>query len=91
MAVLWDSSEIVVLVLGKFISHWEDLQVRQLRLKPLLCLSRISETNFSSGTGPAIPVSVPLLLKFGGHLTTKTGTTWLVLTKKGLMRILCGA
>ena len=40
-------------------------------------------TNFSSGSGPEIPLNVSLLIRFGGHVTTKQGTTWLVANEKG--------
>jgi hypothetical protein len=44
-------------------------------VKTLVYLSMISGANFSSGSGPAIPLHVSLLLRFGGHVTTKKGTT----------------
>src|SRR6266567_4383969 len=40
-------------------------------------------TNFSSESGPKIPLSVSLLIRFGGHVTTKKGTTWLFDNEKG--------
>jgi hypothetical protein len=43
-------------------------------------LSMILGTNFSSESGPEILLNVSLLVRFGGHVTTK----------KGLMRTLCG-
>ena len=39
--------------------------------------------NFSSESGPEILLNVALLLKFGGHMTTKKGATWLFATEKG--------
>ena len=39
--------------------------------------------NFESEWGPEIPLNVELLNTFGGHVTMKKGTTWLLLTKKG--------
>ena len=46
-------------------------------------LSMILGTNFSSGSGPEIPLNVSLLIRFGGHVTTKQGTAWLVANEKG--------
>src|SRR6266567_1143852 len=46
-------------------------------------LSMILGTNFSSESGPEIPLNVSLLLRFGGHVTTKKGATDFLLTKKG--------
>src|SRR6266702_7270596 len=46
-------------------------------------LSMILGTNFSSESGPKIPLSVSLLIRFGGHVTTKKGTTWLFDNEKG--------
>jgi hypothetical protein len=40
-------------------------------------------TNFSSESGPEILLNVSLLVRFGGHVTTKKGTTWLYANKKG--------
>src|SRR6266700_6581626 len=40
-------------------------------------------TNFSSESGPKIPLNVSLLLRFGSHVTTKKGATDFLLTKKG--------
>jgi hypothetical protein len=48
-----------------------------------LYLSMILGTNFSSESGPEILLNVSLLLRFGGQMTTKKGTTWLLITKKG--------
>jgi hypothetical protein len=39
--------------------------------------------NFSPGSGPGIPLNMSLLLRFGGQVTTKKGTTWLVANEKG--------
>ena len=39
--------------------------------------------NFESESGPEIPLNVSLLNKFGGHVTMKKGTTWLLIMKKG--------
>ena len=41
--------------------------------------------NFESERGPEIPLTVSLLIKFGGHVTMKKGTTWFLITKKGLI------
>jgi len=38
-----------------------------------LYLSMILGANFSSESGPEIPLSVSLLIRFGGQLTTKKG------------------
>src|SRR5262249_52724807 len=46
-------------------------------------LSMILGTNFSSESGPEILLTVSLLSRFGGHVTMKKGTTWLLLTKTG--------
>jgi hypothetical protein len=48
-----------------------------------LYLSMILGANFSPGSGPGIPLNVSLLLRFGGQVTTKKGTTWLVANEKG--------
>src|SRR5215472_3097120 len=40
-------------------------------------------TNFSSESGPKIPLNVSLLIRFGGHVTTKKGTTGLFANEKG--------
>jgi hypothetical protein len=48
-----------------------------------LYLSMILGTNFSSESGPKIPLNVSLLIRFGGHVTTKKGTTWLFANEKG--------
>ncbi len=48
-----------------------------------LYLSMILGANFSSESGPEILLNVALLLKFGGHMTTKKGATWLFATEKG--------
>src|SRR5258706_36251 len=39
--------------------------------------------NFSSESGPEIPLNLSLLIRFGGHVTMKKGTRWLLRTKKG--------
>src|SRR6266699_3104775 len=39
--------------------------------------------NFASESGPEIPLNVSLLIRFGGHVTMKKRTTWLLITKKG--------
>ncbi len=39
--------------------------------------------NFSSESGPEIPLNLSLLIRFGGHVTMKKGTRWLLITKKG--------
>src|SRR6266487_3187890 len=46
-------------------------------------LSMILGANFESESGPEIPLNVSLLNKFGGHVTMKKGTTWLLIMKKG--------
>ena len=43
--------------------------------KTQLYLSMILGANFESELGPAIPLNVSLILRFGSHLTTKKGTT----------------
>ena len=48
-----------------------------------LYLSMILGANFSSESGPEILLNGSLLLKFGGHVTTKKGATWLFAHKKG--------
>jgi uncharacterized protein YqjF (DUF2071 family) len=50
---------------------------------PKVYLSMILGANFSSGLGPQIPLNVSLLSRFGGHVTTKKGTTWLFANEKG--------
>jgi len=45
------------------------------RYDPFLYLSMILGANFSSESGPEIPLNVSLLIRFGGQLTTKKGTT----------------
>src|SRR6266496_2038970 len=54
----------------------------QLRLFEELYLSMILGANFESESGPEIPLPTSLIIKFGGHLTPKKGSTWLLLTKK---------
>jgi hypothetical protein len=46
-------------------------------------LSMIFGANFSSGSGPEIPLIVSLIIRFGGHVTTKKGTSWLFANEKG--------
>src|SRR6266566_3114012 len=41
-------------------------------------LSMILGANFESESGPEIPLNTSLILKFGGHLTRKKGTSLLV-------------
>ena len=48
-----------------------------------LYLSMILGANFSSESGPEIPLNVSLLIRFGGQVTTKKGTTWLFANEKG--------
>src|SRR5260370_24559089 len=48
-----------------------------------LYLSMILGANFSSESGPEIFLNVSLVIRFGGHLTTTKGATWLLLLKKG--------
>ena len=48
-----------------------------------LYLSMILGANFSSESGPEILLNRSLLLKFGGHVTTKKGATWLFDNEKG--------
>jgi hypothetical protein len=45
-------------------------------------LSMILGANFSPESGPEIPLNVSLLLRFGGHVTTKKWTTWLFANEK---------
>src|SRR6266566_1098881 len=52
-------------------------------LKIPLYLSMILGANFESESGPEIPLNMSLILKFGGHVTTKQGTTWLFANEKG--------
>jgi hypothetical protein len=46
-------------------------------------LSMILGANFSSESGPEISLNVSLIIRFGGHVTTKKGTTWLFANEKG--------
>ena len=46
-------------------------------------LSMILGANFSSESGPEIPLNVSLIIRFGGHVTTKKGITWLFANEKG--------
>src|SRR6266702_832845 len=73
----------------QLLDHWktilaayrERLGVIETRIR--MYLSMILGTNFSSEPGPKIPLNVSLLIRFGGHVTTKKGTTWLFANEKG--------
>ena len=56
---------------------------RMCRRSMPLYLSMILGANFSSESGPEIPLNVSLIIRFGGHVTTKKGTTWLFANEKG--------
>ncbi len=62
-------------------------RTREVDVLPLgsgpMYLSMILGTNFSSESGPEIPLTVSLLIRFGGHVTTKKKPPGFLLTKKG--------
>ena len=59
------------------------LNIEIARFEIPVYLSMILGANFSSESGPEILLNRSLLLKFGGHVTTKKGATWLFATEKG--------
>ncbi len=48
-----------------------------------LCLSMISGTNFESEWGQLLPVGLTMIIRFGGHLTTKKGNHLTFANEKG--------
>ncbi len=55
----------------------------------MLFLSMILGTNFSSDLEPLFPLSVAMLMRFGGHLIMKKETTSLLTTEKGATSPCC--
>ena len=71
-----------MLSVGRDVCFTTDFRT-QLHRMGSMYLSMILGANFESKSGPEIPLNVSLLNTFGGHVTMKKGTTWLLIIKKG--------